>query len=118
MTSTLDTIREALQAALLPKRTSIEKDLAELRAEVRQRDQEARAERIESDHELRAELDAKFSLLLSEVQKNGIRAELAAEKNKAQTETYIHRSLTPLAERVAVLEMSLRDLREKVERAS
>jgi hypothetical protein len=68
--------------------------------------------------ELRAELELKFSILLNEVQKIGIRTELTADKIKAETETYVHRSITPLAERVAVLEMSLRTLKEKLERAS
>lgn len=65
---------------------------------------------------MRAELELKFSILLNEVQKIGIRTELTADKVKA--ETYVHRSIMPLAERVAVLEMSLRTLKEKLERAS
>jgi hypothetical protein len=151
MTSTLDTIREALQVALLPKLTAIEKDLQAFRAEVAQSNQalrgevaqsnqELRAEAIENyqglraemsqnnlelraemkqgSQELRAELELKFSILLSEIQKIGIRTELTADKIKAETETYVHRSITPLAERVAVLEMSFRDLRAKLEKAS
>jgi hypothetical protein len=140
MSSTLDTTREALQVALLPKLTAIEKDLQALRAEVAQSNQELRAEAIEnyqglraemsqnnqalraemrqSNQELRAELELKFSILLSEIQKIGISTELTADKIKAETETYVHRSITPLAERVAVLEMSFRTLKEKLERAS
>jgi Skp family chaperone for outer membrane proteins len=140
MSSTLDTIREALQAALLPKLTAIEKDLQALRAEVKQEVQELRAEGIENyqglraemsqnnqqlraemkqnNQELRAELELKFSMLVNEIQKIGIRTELTAEKFKAETETYVHRSITPLAERVAVLEMSFRDLKERLEKAS
>jgi len=129
MSSTLDTVREALQAALLPKLTAIEKDLQAFRAEVAQSNQELRAESIEnyqglraemnqSNQELRAELELKFSMLVNEIQKIGIRTELTAEKFKAETETYVHRSITPLAERVAVLEMSFRDLKEKLEKAS
>jgi len=151
MTSTLDSIREALQVALLPKLTAIEKDLAalraevnqqnqELRAELKQTNQELRAELIESAHELRSELtqsnqelraeikqsnlelradmDKKFALLVSEIQKLGLRLEFNATTAKAETETYVHRTITPLAERVAVLEMSLRDLKEKFEKAS
>jgi hypothetical protein len=67
---------------------------------------------------LRAELELKFSILLSEIQKIGIRTELTAEKIKAETETSVHRTITPLAERVAVLEMSFRNLKEKLEKAS
>ena len=158
MSSTLDIIREALQVALLPKLTAIEKDLQAFRAEVAQSNQELRAEAIENyqglraemrqdnqelraemsqnnqelraeikqnNQELRAEmgglrgeLELKFSILLSEIQKVGIRTELTADKIKAETETYVHRSITPLAERVAVLEMSFRTLKEKLERAS
>jgi hypothetical protein len=173
MSSTLDTVREALQAALLPKLTAIEKDLQafraevaqsnhelraemkqsnqELRAEMKQNNQELRAEGIENYQglraemqqinqelraevkqdiqglrsevkqdiqELRADLELKFSMLVNEIQKIGIRTELTAEKFKAETETYVHRNITPLAERVAVLEMSLRDLKEKLEKAS
>jgi len=136
MSSTLDTIREALQVALLPKLTAIEKDLQALRAEVAQSNQELRAEGIENYQglraemnqntlelrteigELRANLELKFSILLNEIQKIGIRTELTAEKIKAETETSVHRSITPLAERVAVLEMSLRNLKEKLEKAS
>jgi hypothetical protein len=129
MSSTLDTVREALQAALLPKLTAIEKDLQAFRAEVAQSNQELRAESIEnyqglraemnqSNQELRAELELKFSMLVNEIQKIGIRTELTAEKFKAETETYVHRNITPLAERVAVLEMSFRDLKEKLEKAS
>jgi hypothetical protein len=140
MSTTLDTIREALQVALLPKLTAIEKDLQAFRAEVAQSNQELRAESIENyqalraemnqnnrqlraeiqqgNQELRAELELKFSILLNEVQKIGIRTELTADKIKAETETYVHLSITPLAERVAVLEMSLRTLKEKLERAS
>jgi hypothetical protein len=169
MPSTLDTVREALQAALLPKLTAIEKDLQafraevaqsnqELRAEMKQSSQDLRAEGIENNQELRSEigglraemnqnnqelraevkqdvqglrsevkqdiqelradLELKFSILLNEIQKIGIRTELTADKVKAETETYVHRSITPLAERVAVLEMSLRNLREKLEKAS
>ncbi|MGD0631743.1 MAG: hypothetical protein ABR987_20625 [Terracidiphilus sp.] len=151
MPSTLDTIREVLQAALLPKLTAIEKDLQSLRAEVTQSNQELRAEMKQSNQELRAEgienyrglraemsqnnqelraevkqdiqelrgdLELKFSVLVNEIQKIGIRTELTAEKFKAETETYVHRSITPLAERVAVLEMSFRDLKEKLEKAS
>jgi hypothetical protein len=162
MSTTLDTIREALQVALLPKLTAIEKDLQAFRAEVAQSNQELRAESIEDyqalraemnqnnqqmraeiqqntqelraemnqnnqqlraeiqqgNQEIRAELELKFSILLNEVQKIGIRTELTADKIKAETETYVHRSITPLAERVAVLEMSLRTLKEKLERAS
>ena len=129
MSSTLDTVREALQAALLPKLTAIEKDLQAFRAEVAQSNQELRAESIEnyqglraemnqSNQELRAELELKFSMLVNEIQKIGIRTELTAEKFKAETETYVHRSITPLAERVAVLEMSFRNLKEKLEKAS
>jgi hypothetical protein len=151
MPSTLDTIREALQVALLPKLTAIEKDLQAFRAEVAQSNlalrgevaqsnQELRAEAIEnyqglraemnqnnlelraeikqSSQELRAELELKFSILLNEIQKIGIRTELTADKTKAETETYVHRSITPLAERVAVLEMSFRNLKEKLEKAS
>jgi hypothetical protein len=129
MSSTLDTVREALQAALLPKLTAIEKDLQAFRAEVAQSNQELRAESIEnyqglraemnqSNQELRAELELKFSMLVNEIQKIGIRTELTAEKFKAETETYVYRSITPLAERVAVLEMSFRDLKEKLEKAS
>jgi hypothetical protein len=44
--------------------------------------------------------------------------ELNGEKAKAETEAFVHRSITPLAERVAVLEMSLRDLRDRFEKAS
>ena len=151
MPSTLDTIREVLQAALLPKLTAIEKDLQSLRAEVTQSNQELRAEMKQSNQELRAEgienyrglraemsqnnqelraevkqdiqelrgdLELKFSVLVNEIQKIGIRTELTAEKFKAETETYVHRNITPLAERVAVLEMSFRDLKAKLERAS
>jgi len=147
MSSTLDTVREALRAALLPKLTAIEKDLQAFRAEVAQSNQELRAEGIENyqelrseigglraevkqdiqglraemkqdNQELRAELELKFSILLNEIQKIGIRTELTAEKFKAETETYVHRSITPLAERVAVLEMSFRNLKEKLEKAS
>jgi hypothetical protein len=140
MSSTLDTIREALQAALLPKLTAIEKDLQSLRAEVAQSNQELRAEMKQSNQklraegienyqglraemnqlnqELRADLELKFSMLVNEIQKIGIRAELTADKIKAETETYAHRSITPLAERVAVLEMSFRTLKEKLEKAS
>jgi hypothetical protein len=67
---------------------------------------------------IRAELELKFSILLSETQKIGIRTELIAHKTKAETETYVHRTITPLAERVAVLELSFRDLRAKLEKAS
>jgi Skp family chaperone for outer membrane proteins len=162
MPSTLDTIREALQAALLPKLTAIEKDLQAFRAEVAQSNQALRAEIAQSNQalraeiaqsnqelraegvenyqglraemnqntrelraevkqdiqELRADLELKFSTLLNEIQKIGIRTELTAEKFKAETETYVHRNITPLAERVAVLEMSFRDLKEKLEKAS
>ena len=136
MPSTLDTIREAMQAALLPKLTAIEKDLQALRAEVKQEVQELRAEGIENYQGLRAEmsknnqqlraemsglradLELKFSMLVNEIQKIGIRTELTADKIKAETETYVHRSITPLAERVAVLEMSFRTLKEKLEKAS
>jgi hypothetical protein len=140
MPSTLDTISDALQVALLPKLTAIEKDLQAFRAEVAQSNQELRAEAIEnyrglraemnqnnlelraemkqSSQELRAELELKFSILLNEIQKIGIRTELTADKTKAETETYVHRNITPLAERVAVLEMSFRDLKAKLERAS
>jgi molybdopterin converting factor small subunit len=162
MPSTLDTIREALQAALLPKLTAIEKDLQalraevaqsnqELRAEMKQSNQELRAEGIENyqglraeisqnsqelraemrqssqelrgemqqiNQELRAELELKFTMLVNEIQKIGLRTELTAEKFKAETETYVHRNITPLAERVAVLEMSFRDLKAKLEKAS
>jgi hypothetical protein len=162
MSSTLGTIREALQAALLPKLTAIEKDLQSLRAEVAQSNQELRSEGIEnyqglraemnqnnqelraemnqtsqglradmqqinqelraeikkSNLELRSDLELKFSMLVKEIQKIGIRTELTAEKFKAETETYVHRNITPLAERVAVLEMSFRDLKEKLEKAS
>jgi len=54
MSSTLDTIREALQVALLPKLTAIEKDLQAFRAEVAQSNQELRAEGIENNQALRA----------------------------------------------------------------
>ena len=147
MSSTLDTVREALQAALLPKLTAIEKDLQAFRAEVAQSNKELRAEGIENyqelrseigglraevkqdiqglraemkqdNQELRAELELKFSILLNEIQKIGIRTELTADKIKAETETSVHRSITPLAERVAVLEMSFRNLKEKLEKAS
>jgi DNA recombination protein RmuC len=140
MSSTLDTIREVLQVALLPKLTAIEKDLQALRAEVAQSNQalraevaqsnqalraevaqsnqEMRAEAIENNQGLRAELELKFSILVSEIQKVGIRTELTAEKIKAETESYVHRSITPLAERVAVLEMSFRTLKEELERES
>jgi hypothetical protein len=173
MSSTLDTVREALQAALLPKLTAIEKDLQSLRAEVAQSNQELRSEGIENYQglraemqqnsqelraemkqtsqelraemkqtnqelraevkqdiqglrsevrqdiqELRSDLELKFSMLVNEIQKIGIRTELTAEKFKAETETYVHRNITPLAERVAVLEMSFRDLKEKLEKAS
>jgi len=147
MSSTLDTVREALRAALLPKLTAIEKDLQAFRAEVAQSNQELRAEGIENyqelrseigglraevkqdiqglraemkqdNQELRAELELKFSILLNEIQKIGIRTELTADKIKAETETSVHRSITPLAERVAVLEMSFRNLKEKLEKAS
>jgi molybdopterin converting factor small subunit len=162
MPSTLDTIREALQAALLPKLTAIEKDLQSLRAEVAQSNQEMRAEMKQSNQELRAEgienyqglraeisqnsqelraemrqssqelrgemqqinqelraeLELKFTMLVNEIQKIGLRTELTAEKFKAETETYVHRNITPLAERVAVLEMSFRDLKAKLEKAS
>jgi D-serine deaminase-like pyridoxal phosphate-dependent protein len=140
MPSTLDTIREALQAALLPKLSAIEKDLQSLRAEVAQSNQELRAEMKQSNQELRAEgienyqglcaemnqlnqelradLELKFSMLVNEIQKIGIRGELTADKIKAETETYALRSITPLAERVAVLEMSFRDLKEQLEKAS
>ena len=136
MPSTLDTIREAMQAALLPKLTAIEKDLQALRAEVKQEVQELRAEGIENYQGLRAEmsknnqqlraemsglradLELKFSMLVNEIQKIGIRTELTADKIKAETETYVHPSITPLAERVAVLEMSFRTLKEKLEKAS
>jgi molybdopterin converting factor small subunit len=162
MPSTLDTIREALQAALLPKLTAIEKDLQALRAEVAQSNQELRAEMKQSNQELRAEgiencqglraeisqnsqelraemrqssqelrgemqqinqelragLELKFTMLVNEIQKIGLRTELTAEKFKAETETYVHCNITPLAERVAVLEMSFRDLKAKLEKAS
>ena len=118
MPSTPDTIREVLQAALLPKLTAIEKDLQSLRAEVTQSNQELRAEMKQSSQDLRAELELKFSILLNEIQKLGIRLESNADKLKAETETYVHRNITPLAERVAVLEMSFRNLKERLEQAS
>lgn len=187
MPSTLDTVREALQAALLPKLTAIEKDLQAFRAEVAQSNQALRAELAQSNQELRSEaienyqglraemnqnnlelrseigglraemnqnnlelrseigglraemkqtsqdlraemkqdiqefrgdLELKFSMLVNEIQKIGIRTELTVDKIKAETETYAHRSITPLAERVAVLEMSFRTLKEQFERAS
>jgi DNA anti-recombination protein RmuC len=67
-----------LQAALLPKLTAIEEDLAGLRAEVRHRDQEARAGRIESDRELRAELKQNSQKLGAELKqsKHELRAEI------------------------------------------
>ena len=90
----------------------------ELRAELKQINQELRADLKQSNQELRAERDKKFALLVSEIQKLGLRLELNADKAKAETESYVHRSMIPLAERVAVLEMSLRDLKEKFEKAS
>jgi type I site-specific restriction endonuclease len=169
MSSTLDTIRDALQVALLPKLTAIEKDLQAFRAEVAQSNQALRAELAQSNQELRAEvaqsnqtlraelaqsnqelrseaienyqglraemhqnnlelrgemkelraeLELKFSILVNEVQKIGIRTELTFDRIKAENETVLHRSITPLAERVAVLEMSLSDLKAKLEKAS
>jgi hypothetical protein len=136
MPSTLDTVREASQVSLLPKLTAIEKDLQTFRAEVAQSKQDLRAEDIENHQEMRAEisglraemnqnnqdlradLELKFSMPVNEIQKIGLRAELTADKVKAETETYVHRSITPLAERFAVLEMSFRDLKEKLEKAS
>ena len=85
-----------------------------LRAEMSQNNLELRAEMKQGSQELRAELELKFSILLSEIQKIGIRTELTADKIKAETETYVHRSITPLAERVAVLEMCFRNLRAKL----
>jgi hypothetical protein len=141
MPSTLDTVREALQAALLPKLTAIERDLQSLRAEVAQSNQEMRAEGIENyqglraemnqvnlqlraeikqntqelraeikqvneglraeikqvDQGLRGELELKFSILLSEIQKLGMRTELLFDRVKAETETTVVRTITPLA---------------------
>jgi hypothetical protein len=96
MPSTLDTVRDPLREALLPKLAPIDNDL----------------------RNLRADLELKFSVLVNEIQKIGIRTELTAEKFKAETETYAHRSIAPLAERVAVLEMSFRNLKEDLEQAS
>jgi uncharacterized protein YdhG (YjbR/CyaY superfamily) len=90
----------------------------ELRAEVKQDIQGLRSEVKQDIQELRSDLELKFSMLVNEIQKIGIRTELTAEKFKAETETYVHRNITPLAERVAVLEMSFRDLKEKLEKAS
>jgi uncharacterized protein YdhG (YjbR/CyaY superfamily) len=90
----------------------------ELRAEVKQDIQGLRSEVRQDIQELRSDLELKFSMLVNEIQKIGIRTELTAEKFKAETETYVHRNITPLAERVAVLEMSFRDLKEKLEKAS
>jgi hypothetical protein len=129
MSSTLDTVCEALQVALLPELTAIEKDLAALRSEIErdnqtlrsdmERDnQSLRSDMERNNHALRADMDLKFSILLSETQKIGIRTELMSDKIKAETETCVHRSLAPLGERVAVLEMSLRTLKEKFEKAS
>jgi hypothetical protein len=63
-------------------------------------------------------LELKFSILLSEIQKLGMRTELLFDRVKAETETTVVRNITPLAERVAVLEMSFSNLKEKLERAS
>jgi hypothetical protein len=169
MPLSLDSVREALQVALLPKLTAIEKDLQAFRAEVAQSNQELRAEGIEnyqglraemnqntlelraeikqntqdlraemkqsnlelrseirqnadqlraelkqSNLELRAELELKFTILVSEIQKIGIRTEVMFEKSKAETETHVFRTIAPLGERLAVLEMSFQDLRKRM----
>jgi hypothetical protein len=55
MPPTLDTIRQALQVALLPKLTAIEKELQAFRAEVAQSNQALRGDFAQSNQELRAE---------------------------------------------------------------
>jgi hypothetical protein len=78
-----------------------------------------RLDAIETDlRALRSELELKFSILLGEIQKIEIRTELTADKIKAEAETYFHCGITPMAERVAVLEMSFCTLKEELERAS
>jgi hypothetical protein len=83
-----------------------------------QMNQGLRAEIKQVDTGLRADLELKFSILLSEIQKLGMRTELLFDRVKAETETTVVRNITPLAERVAVLEMSFSNLKEKLERAS
>jgi hypothetical protein len=98
MSSTLDTVRDALQVALLPKLTAIEKDLQALCAEVAEDNQALRNEAAQTNQELRAEmhqnnlelrgemkdlradLEMKFSILVNEVQKIGIRTDLTFDR--------------------------------------
>jgi hypothetical protein len=90
----------------------------EVRAEARDHNQGIRAEIGLLRPELRADLDLKFSNLVNEIQKMALRTKLTVDRTKAENETYVHRSITPLAERGAVLEMSLANLKEKFEKAS
>jgi hypothetical protein len=112
----------ALRAEINQLRQEVRADTNQLgqqvRAEAAEHNQSIRAEIGLLRQELRADLDLKFSNLVNEIQKMALRTELTVDRIKSETETYVHRSITPLAERVAVLEMSLTNLKEKFEKAS